>query len=347
MDSSGFGVVGLWDPGGLGFWGPLPCASPPEVRTAMALPTPRVPGCRSPAGLWGIFLPGKNREKREIRANPKAGRAEGRKDGSVPPGGAASAEWHRWGRDRDRDTGTPGQPRWHRRDTPARGALRGLLTGASLFSLLVPVSIPYWCQSVLTGSSLSLLVPVCFPCGSYSALLTGAGLVSLLGPVSIPCWGQSVLTGPSPCSQRELLCPPYWSQSVLTSPSLHSLLVPVCIPCGYWSTCLTGASLSSLLVSVRPYQSQSLFPVGSALHSSLVPVCFPYWSPSPSPAGASPGSGWLPTPVRGHYWSQSAFLIGPSPHSLWDLLCPPYWSRSVFPVGSALLSLLVPLPVPC
>lgn len=213
MDSSGFGVVGLWDPGGLGFWGPLPCASPPEVRTAMALPTPRVSGCRSPAGLWDIFLPGKNREKREIRANPKAGRAEGRLcplgwrcQRRVAPLGEGQGQGHG-------DTGTaPLAPPGHSRPGGAGGA-------------------PYWGQFVLfTGASLySLLVPVC------------------------PYRFQSVSTGPSLFSLWELLCSPYWCRScVLTGASLYSLLGPVC-PHWSQSLFPAGAALSSLLVPVRPY----------------------------------------------------------------------------------------------
>lgn len=315
----------------------------------MALPAPRVSGCRCPAGLGGIFLPGKNRE---IRANPKAGRAERR---LCPPGWQCQRRVAQLGEGHgDSDTGTaPLPPPGHSRPGGRWGVLYcGQFVPVSsprVYSLLGPVG-PHWSQSLFpVGAAVSsLLVPVCTPYLSQSAFPVVTGPPSLLVPVCCywfsPCswwelhcapyWSQSVLTGPS-LPLLVPVFPPYWCCSVLTGSSLHSLFIPAPIPCGYWSALLICASLSSLLVPVRPYQSQSVFPVRLALHSSLVPVCFPYWFQSPFPAGASPGSSWLPAPVQGRYRCQSGSVTGPSPRSLPLPLWGRFWSQSLFPAYSS------------
>lgn len=285
-NSGGFGA-GFWIPGVLGLggfgilevWGfgvPLPCASPPEVSTAMALPAPRVSGCRAPAGLGGIFLPAKNRE---IRANPKAGRA------ALSPRVALPAQSDTAGGGTgDRDMGTaplppPGHSRW------------GGHWGAPYWDRFVP---RYWSQSLFPiGASLSLLVPVLCPQQSQSLLY----------------WDQSVLTGPSSCSQWELLC--------LTGSSL-SLLVPVCILCGYWSVLLTSASLFLLVPVHIPSGSCCALLTGASLSSFTGPspslavaVCVPCGTRSALLTGTRPLS--LLVPVSVPCLSRLQFGAGPGP----------------------------------
>lgn len=231
----------------------------------MALPTPRVSGCRAPAGLVGIFLAGKNRE---IRANPTAGRAALSLRVALPAQSGTAGG------------GTRG---YGQRDSPARGGAGGLLTGATLSSLLVPVSVPCWSQSVFTVPSLfSLWELPCAPYWCQFALLPGPSLCSLRVPVC-PYWCQScVLSSPNP-SLLGPVCPhwsqflfpmgaavSYWFQFVFAGPSPY--------PCGSCSALLTGASLLSLLVPV-PVPCHCLSRFRSPVHPSpgalLVPVPVP------------------------------------------------------------------------
>lgn len=196
LDPGGFGIAGIWDPGDLGFGVPLPCASPPEVRTAMALPTPRVSVCRGPTGLGDIFLPEKKTNKQTKRKQKqkigKFGQIPRREGRLCPSGWRCQRRVAPLGDEHgDRDSGTaPLPPPGHSRPGGRWGTpywSQSVLTGANLGALLVPVP-PYRGQSVLTGATLSLLVPVCIPYSSQSLFPVVTGLPSLLVPVYPPYW---------------------------------------------------------------------------------------------------------------------------------------------------------------
>lgn len=65
----------------------LPCASPPEVRTAMALPAPRFSVCTQAFGGCAIFLAEKKREM-------------GKKKQTFGGWGGEGARWRRRGTER-------------------------------------------------------------------------------------------------------------------------------------------------------------------------------------------------------------------------------------------------------
>lgn len=291
MDPGGFGVGGIWDPGGLGFWGPLTLRVPPGGEHGDGF-----------AGPQGLGVPGSRGARRHFPACKKSGnsgKSQGGKGGSVPLRVALPAQSDTAGGGTgDRDTGTaplppPGHSRW------------GGHWGAPYWDQFVP---RYWSQSLFPiGASLSLLVPVSVPYRSQS-VLTGASLVSSAVPIP-PYWGWSVLTGPSSCSQWELLC--------LTGSSL-SLLVPVCILCGYWSALLTSASLFLLVPVHIPSGSCCALLTGASLSSFTGPspslavaVCVPCGTRSALLTGTRPLSLLVPVSVPCLSWLQ--FGAGPGP----------------------------------
>lgn len=185
--------------GSWGSWGLLTLRVPPGGEDGDGFADPQSLGVPGSRGARGHF-PG-------WKKSGNSGKSHGGKSGSVPPGGAASAEWHRWGR--NAGIGTAGQPR--------PGGRWGT---------------PYWGHFVLvTGPSLcSLLEPVCLYCSQF-VFPMGAALRSLLVPVCPPSWSQSLFpTGPSLSLLVPVLCPQQ-SQSLLTGASLSSL-VPVPVPNG-------------------------------------------------------------------------------------------------------------------